>query len=250
MFTLKKILTLLILPPGLFIVLALLLGVRMLRRRVGYGVLVIGLAGLIYLLSINPVADALLEPLEKDWQIPQKISGDVIILLGGGVIFGVPDLSGRGFPSSGTLARLVTAIRLHRALGAPIIVSGGRVFGGGQAEAPVAKRIMVDLGVPAEQIIVEDRSRDTMENARFTKEICQQAGFHQPILVTSALHMRRSLIAFKKAGLPVTPFPVDFRVAPGHPKIWADYFPDLGALGECHEAIHEYLGIWFYKFAY
>jgi uncharacterized SAM-binding protein YcdF (DUF218 family) len=250
MFTLKKIITFLILPPGLFIVLALLLGLRMLRRRVKYGVWTIGLAFLIYLMSIPPVGNSLMGSLEREWSIPEKVQGDVIVLLGGGVYSGVPDISGRGFPSSSTLSRMLMAVRIQHLTGAPIIISGGRVYGWGDAEAEVAGRIMKDLGVPADRLIMEDKSRDTMENARAVKEICQREGWRQPILVTSAWHMRRSLIAFRKAGMEPKAFPADFLVDPHRSRHWTDFQPDMGALSETATAMHEYLGILYYWLAY
>jgi uncharacterized SAM-binding protein YcdF (DUF218 family) len=250
MFTLKKIITFLIMPPGLFIVPAFLLALWMLRRRVKGGVPALGLVVIIYLISIAPVGDSLVSSLEREWSIPEKVQGDVIILLGGGVYSGVPDMTGRGFPASATLARIVTVVRIHRLMGAPVIISGGRVYGWGDAEAEVAARIMKDLGVPADRIIAEDNSRDTMENARFVKEICQRRGWRQPILVTSAYHMRRSMIAFRKVGLDPKPFPAEFLIDPHRSRQWIDYQPSIQAMAETYIGLHEYLGILFYRLAY
>lgn len=250
MFELKKILTALILPPGIFVLLALLSGLWMLRRRAQWGILNLGLAGLIYFLSISPVADSLMGPLERPWQIPRKVTGDVIVVLGGGVKSGVPDFSGRGFPASASLSRLVTGLRIHRATNLPIILSGGKVHAGKDAEAPVARRILLDLGMAAAPIIIEDQSRDTMENARFVKEICQKKNWRQPILVTSAAHMARASRAFRKAGMEVNPYPVDFLVTLPRAYTWPDYLPGIGALATSAMAIHEYLGLLFYKLAY
>lgn len=250
MFAAKKILSSLILPPGLFVVLALLSGLWMLKRRSKYGFLSMTLAGVIYFLSISPVADSLTSPLEKPWQIPGKVSGDVIVVLGGGVISGVTDISGRGFPAGATLSRLVTAIRLHRTTGATIIFSGGRVFAKQDAEAPVAKRILTDLGMAADRIIVEDQSRDTMENARFVKEICLKGNWRKPILVTSASHMERALRAFRKAGMEVNPYPADFLITPEPTYGWPDFLPSASSLARTTFALHEYLGILFYRISY
>ena len=251
MFTAKKILEALIQPPGIFVVLGLLLGLRLLRRRNKAGAWsLILLAGLIYAFSIPPVADGLTGPLEKDWQIPREVNGDVIVVLGGGVYSGVPDMSGRSFPEEATLSRLVTAFRLHRRTGLPIIVSGGGVFPGNATEAQVAKRILLGLGMQAAQIIAEGHSRDTMENARFVAVILQKKNWRNPILVTSAVHMTRSLIAFRLAGVKATPYPADFRVAPGRDYDWRGFLPAASYLALSASAIHEYLGILFYKLAY
>jgi uncharacterized SAM-binding protein YcdF (DUF218 family) len=250
MFEVKKILAAWVLPPGIFVLLALLSGLWMLRRRVRWGVLNLGLAGLIYLLSISPVADRLLGPLEKAWQIPRKVSGDVIVVLGGGVISGVPDLSGQGFPGAASLSRLITGLRLQRATGLPIILSGGKVYKGKDAEAPVTRRILGDLGMAAGPIIIEDQSRDTRGNARFVKKICDQKNWRQIILVTSAYHMARASSAFRKAGLEVHPYPGNFLVAPLRSYAWPDYLPRMRALALSSIAIHEYLGLFFYHLAH
>jgi len=250
MFALKKILTTFIIPPGLFVLLALFSGLWMLRRRVKWGMLNLGLAGLIYLLSISPVSDRLMGPLERPWPIPPKVTGDVIVVLGGGVISGVPDLSGRGFLAESSLSRLLTGLRIHRATGLPIIFSGGKVSEEGDAEAAVAGRILSDLGVAAASIIIEDQSRDTMESARLVKEICQRRNWRQPILVTSAYHMARSLSAFRKAGMEVNLYPGDFLVAPSPAYNWRDYLPGLRPLVASAAAIREYLGLIFYKLIY
>lgn len=250
MFLAKKILTSFTLPLGLLVVLLLLSGLWIIRRRSKFGFFNITLAGLIYILSISPVADSLTSPLEKTWQIPQKVSGDVIVVLGGGVISGVADISGRGFPAGATMSRLVTAIRLHRATGAPVIFSGGRVFAKQDAEAPVAKRILMDLGMAADRIIVEDQSRDTMENARFVKEIYLKGNWRKPILVTSAIHMERALRAFRKAGMEVTPYPADFQITPEPAYGWSDFLPSASSLARSTFALHEYLGILFYRLFY
>jgi uncharacterized SAM-binding protein YcdF (DUF218 family) len=247
MFTVKKILTSLILPPGIFVVLALLSGLWMLRRRNKFGILNLILAALIYFLSISPVADSLTSPLEKDWQIPRKIDGDVIVVLGGGIYSWVQDSSGWGFPTGASLSRLATAVRLHRAIDAPIIYSGGAVHAGNMTEAWVAKRILMDLGVAAARIIVEDQSRDTAENVRFVKKILQKGNWRQPILVTSAFHMTRALIAFQKAGMEVTPYPADFRVAAHRVYGWQNFLPSPPSLARSAQVIKEYLGILSYK---
>ncbi|HCZ11822.1 MAG TPA: YdcF family protein [Nitrospiraceae bacterium] len=199
-----------------------------------------------WLLSISPVADAMLRGLESDFKIPENPRGDVIILLGGGVYDKVPDLSGIGAPSEEMIARLVTAVRLQKRLNVPVIISGGAVFKGRQAEAPIVKRFLVDLGIHSGKIIIEDKSRDTIENAKYTKAICEKNGFKKPILVTSAMHMRRSVMSYEKTGIKVVPVPSSFRTWV-RKYGWEDYLPGSG---NATAAIKEYAGFIFYKFAY
>lgn len=61
------------------------------------------------------------------------------------------------------------------------------------------------------KIILEDKSRDTFENALYTKEICIRSGFKNSMLITSASHMSRAVLSFKKVGMDVMPFPANFK---------------------------------------
>lgn len=177
----------------------------------------------------------------------KKPQGDVIVLLGGGVHDRVPDLTGTGAPAEEMMVRIVTAVRLQRQLDLPVIVSGGVVYTDRAAEAPIVRRFLLDLGVPDKRIILEMKSRDTMENARFSREIMKKHGFNRPILVTSAFHMRRSIEAFKRAGIMVTPLPAGFKANQEAPYIWADFLPDAGALHGTATVLKEFLGLLFYR---
>jgi uncharacterized SAM-binding protein YcdF (DUF218 family) len=246
MFILKKILTAFFLPPGILVSLMLLSGIWFLFKKNWKPGIINSLIGIfMWSLLISPVADALNRGLEADFKIPENPQGDVIILLGGGVYDKVPDLSGVGAPTEEMIGRLVTAVRLQKKLNVPIIVSGGAVCR--KAEAPIAKRFIVDLGVPANKVIIEDKSRDTIENAKYANEICKKIGYRKPILVTSAYHMKRSVMSFEKAGMKVVPFPANFKTWKDKKYGWEDYMPGSGnAMG----VIKEYVGFIFYKIAY
>jgi len=181
--------------------------------------------------------------LETRYAIPAEPAGDVIVLLGGGVYGAADDLTGTGFPSEETLPRIVTAARLQKRLDVPVVVSGGKVFGHSATEAPVAGRVLADLGVPPGKIVLEGRSRDTSENARYTKEVLDAMRARRPLLVTSAFHMRRSVMAFRKAGIAVTPVPSGFRTWAGRLTDWTDYMPSSAALLHSTIALREYLAL-------
>ncbi len=249
MFEIKKILAPFLSPPGIFIVLLIISGLWSLGKKYWkIGSINILIALLMWSLSTIPVSDMLMRGLESDLKIPDNPHGDVIILLGGGVYANVPDLSGIGSPSDEMAGRIITAVRLQKRLNIPVIVSGGAVFKGQKAEAPIIKRFLIDLGVPEGKIILEDKSRDTFENANDTKKICEKKGYSKPMLVTSGLHMKRSVLSFEKAGMKVTPIPANFRTSSGNKYIWHDYLPE--DFGNSAFAMHEYLGLLFYKLAY
>lgn len=248
MFLFKKALAPFLLPPGIFVLSLIVSGVWLLfkKRKTGIANIIIGC--LLWAFSISPVHNALYMGLESSFYVPTNIAGDVIVLLGGGVHDKAADLSGIGAPSEEMSGRLVTALRLQKRLHVPIIVSSGKVFEHRSAGAPIVKRFLFDLGVPADDIIIEDRSRDTFENAAYTREICLSFGFKNPIVVTSASHLKRSVMIFEKVGLEVLPVPALFRSWQEKQYGWNDYLP--GTLRHAENAIHEYLGLVFYRFAY
>lgn len=251
MFMAKKILGPFLLPPGIFIILLIFSGVWFLfKRHWKIGALNCSIGIFIWVLSISPVSDVLLRGLESQFKMPEKPQGDVIILLGGGIYEGAFDLSGIGTPSEEMLGRTVTAVRLQKRLNIPIIVSGGQVFKYMSSDAVIGRRLLIDLGVPPNRIILEDKARDTFENAMYTKEICLKSGFKKPILLTSASHMSRSVLSFKKVGMDVMPFPVNFKTWDNKKYTWDDYLPDPWGFKDTYIAMHEYLGLLFYKLAY
>lgn len=240
-----------ILPPGFFLLILGFAGLIFMYKRKFWPTLVaLGVGISLYILSAGPVPRLLMASLESDfYHITSPPEGDVIVLLGGGIVDTAPDLSGVGVPTTMMMARVVSAVRLHRRLQIPIIVTGGTVFEvNKQTEATIVKRIMVDLGVPEEQIFEEGKARDTVENARYSGEICKTRGYTHPILVTSAYHLRRSLQAFEMAGMHPSPFPAYFLVEKTTTFSWNQLLPDSATLDLSARALKEYLGLLYYQF--
>ncbi len=249
MFDAMFVLQHLLLPPGIIVVLLAGMAFRSFRRsETGTGLLALLLAGGLYGLSIGPVADRLIGELEARYAIPAHPDGDAIVLMGGGVHGGAADLTGTGFPSEGMLPRVVTAARLQKKLGVPVVVTGGKVFAHRDAEAPVVARVLADLGVPRGKILVEDRSRTTAENALFSKATLASRGLRRPLLVTSAWHMERSMAAFRMAGIEATPVPAGFLTWKGEPYRWMDFLPSIGSLRTATTALRERLGLLYLGF--
>ncbi len=249
MFIIKKILTSFLLPPGIFVVVLIIAGMWFLSQRnnrAGILNVVIGLS--MWFLCLGPVGNTLIRGLESGFEIPTHPTGDVILLLGGGVNDKAQDLTGTGAPSNEALSRVVTTARLQKMLKIPVIVSGGKVYGFRAAEAPVLKRFLTDLGVPESMIILEDKSRDTIENARYTREICERRGFGKPILITSAYHLKRAVLSFTKVGLPVLPFPAGFSSWENRRYGLTSFLPN--SLGLTRLALKEYLGLLVYDVVY
>lgn len=248
-FIFKKALTPFFLPPGIFVSLLLLSGYVFFRRKKRKAARIHIILGLVlWFFTIAPVSDSLLSSLESGIKIPDNPKGDIIILLGGGVYEGADDLTGIGAPSEEMLTRIITAVRLQKKLDIPIIVSGGSVFTGKKAEAPIVKRFLIDLGVPDNMVIVEDKSRDTIENAKYSLELCKRFDYKDPVLVTSAFHMKRSVMSFAKVGLKVMPVPTGFKTWPDKKYVWEDYLPHR--IEGMFLGMREYMGLFFYKILY
>lgn len=247
LFIAKKCITPFLVPPGIFVLLLLLSGLRQMGKgngKNGFFQCVLGL--LLWLFSLAPFSNLLLKNLESGITAPKSVQGDVIVVLGGGMHAEAEDLSGRGVPGGDSLERLVTAARLEKRLKIPVIVSGGAVFKDSRPEAPAMKRILVDLGVPANRITVEDKSRDTMENAKYSREICSRQGYKKIILLTSSYHLKRAEKAFRNNGLAVTPFPANIKIHGPVRYGFIGYLPSASSLMDTSVYLKEYLGMLFY----
>jgi uncharacterized SAM-binding protein YcdF (DUF218 family) len=248
MFVLKKFLTAFLVPPGAFIPLLLAVAWWARRRRQnGQALTLIVIALLLWGSSTIALSRFMIAGLEQGQSIPEHPRGDVIVLLGGGINDRVSDLSGRGTPSADSLHRVVSAARLQKRLGIPVIISGGPVFAGHTTEAAISRRFLIDLGVASDKILLEDKSRDTVENARFTRRILEHHGFRKPLLITSAYHMRRSVAAFRRFGIEVTPVPAHFMSDSDTPLVLFDWLPEANAMVNISRALKEHIGMLYYR---
>ena len=109
-------------------------------------------------------------------------------------------------------------------------------------------RQLEDLGVAPDRIIAEDRSRNTIENAVFSRRLADPKPGQRWLLVTSAYHMPRSVAAFRAAGFPVEPYPVDWRT-----RGLIDALRPFSSLGEglrrTDTAVREWVGLVAYRLA-
>lgn len=232
-----------LLPPGLFItgLAALCLWMRKHKQR-GVGVLAF-ITGLLYIISTPLFGDYAMRSLESRYQPPATVNGDVIVMLGGGATADTPNIHGKGHLMGSAANRLLTAAQLYHSTGVPIIVSGGQVFANTGKEAEIARHILQGLGIPDEKIIVEGQALNTTDNAKFTKQILTEKGFTNPILVTSAFHMERSVGQFAKFNMTVLPYPTDYQTNTSHIFEWNQLWPRADAFYNSQLAIKEYLGL-------
>lgn len=173
---------------------------------------------------------------------------DAIVVLGGSINAAASDDKGH-IQTNDANERIMAAASLYLDEVAPLIlVSGGS---GNPAwpdkkEAPLMAELLETMGVPRNAIITENASRNTYENATFSKPLLEKAGAKRIVLVTSAWHIRRSAAIFRKQGYDFAPFPVDCLKEPFTP--FADLVPDAGALDRSTRILREIVGIIAYKF--
>ncbi len=239
----SAIITTVLLSPLVF---ALVAGVGLLllsrRRRVGSWLLAVS-AFVPLILSTGPVARFFLSTLERRAAPYEGQTVEAVVVLGGGLVRGSPDEGGQASLYPDSLKRVLYGSIVERRTGVPIVVSGGVVWNspGAEPEADVAARMLTRLGV-APSMIVEDPSRTTWENARDVAGILRERRIGRIALVTSAYHMPRSLLAFRKAGVECVPAATDYKTSRDRLTA-ADLLPTYDNLRDSFVVFREYLGI-------
>jgi uncharacterized SAM-binding protein YcdF (DUF218 family) len=167
-----------------------------------------------------------------------------IVVLGGGVL--APELGGE--LDSTSLYRCLHAASLYRQ-GKPclVVVSGGKPDPTvpGPACADLMAAFLIQLGARAEDVIVENRSRTTYENAVESRKLLEERQVRQIVLVTEAVHLHRALLCFRKEGLEVMPSGCHYQKTEFKPSLY-DFLPALSGLSDCETAAHEWLGLAWY----
>jgi uncharacterized SAM-binding protein YcdF (DUF218 family) len=254
---LSKLLPPLLYPLGLACVCILLALVTLWKRpRLSAGANVVAL--LLLLGCSNAwVSDALTKSLERQYVPGFLPSADAIVVLGGLL---KPADSPRLAPDLGEPSdRIVYAAQLYRAGKAPwLICSGGRAsWRSSGALLPPESADMADLahqlGVPKSAILEDPISLNTYENAVNVQQILQRHQLKTVLLVTSAIHMPRSIAIFRKQGIVATPAPTDFLIADppsdGVPArlVALGILPDAERLQRVSHVFKEYLGLLVYR---
>lgn len=240
---LKPILTAFVMPPAFPLLVALLGTAIVLRRKTaGFAVTLCGI-GMLWLLSCNGVAvllaSTLLPPFEPIGDARLK-EVQAIVVLGGGIRPEAPEY-GRAQPAPATLQRVRYAAALAKRSGKPIAISSGVGWGGtGASEAEVGGRVLAEeYGIPARWL--EDRSRDTRENAQATAKLLLPQGVRRIALVTDETHMARSVRNFREAGFEVVPAPTAFVLPSRWPVL--EWLPSTDGLAASRFILHEWLGL-------
>jgi uncharacterized SAM-binding protein YcdF (DUF218 family) len=249
-FILSKTIAFLLLPSNFLFAIALIgLALLLTRwRRAGVMLMAISLV-LMALGGFLPVGRILNHTLESrfpPWD-PSRGAPDGIIVLGGAIspalsrAYGAPQLSG-------SAERVTVIAKLARDYPkARIVYSGGdaSLFRDAGREADYLYPLLDNFGIARERVLLEARSRNTVENATFTKELVKPKPGERWLLVTSARHMPRAIGCFRRVGFPVEAYPVDWHIRPIINLSLSRNFG--GGLAGLDGAVHEWLGLLVYR---
>jgi uncharacterized SAM-binding protein YcdF (DUF218 family) len=239
LFLLKKLLAALVLPPAGPLLLAVA-GALALRRwpRLGRIMLWTGLAVLLAL-SMSPVSHLLLRAASDSpalW-LEDARTAQALVVLGGGVRRNALEYGGDTLGRL-SLERVRYGAKLARETGLPVLVSGGSVLGDTATEAPLMRAALEgEFGVPVRWI--EEKSRNTHENARFSAAILKRDGVKRVVLVIHGFDMRRARAEFEAAGIEVVPAPTVIPI--DRETTVFDFLPSISALQGSYYALYELL---------
>lgn len=239
-------------PPGIVILIALLGFILYLKwPLLGAALLSFSIAALVAL-SLPMTGHQLLTGIET-YALPvyepgkeAKTTAQAIVVLGAGRSADAPEYQGDTVDTF-TLERLRYAAYLHRKTGLPIMVSGGSAHQESVSQAELMRTVLVD-DFRVNVKFVEDKSRNTLENASYSREVLQTAGINQIYLVTHAWHMRRALWSFQAYGIAAIPAATGFSHLGREDTRLLGYLPSARGMRMSSLAIRERIGYAWYTF--
>lgn len=240
------------LPQNFLIGLSLLGSLLLLTRasRLGRALLVMS-AVMLAVCGFSPFGNLLLYPLESRFPAwtPSQAAPDGIIVLGASIDVDLSTAHGAPVVTTSSDRIITTAALARKYPNARAVFTGGspNLISSDAKEADFAAEIFESLGIDKSRLILERRSRNTYENAQFTKAMVDPKPGERWLLVTSAFHMPRSIGLFR-AGFAVEPCPVDWRVGTGSDVV---SFTDIAedGLSRTNVAVREWLGLIAYRAA-
>jgi len=237
--------------------------VQLIRGKTRFAITLLLFSGAAILLAATPkVAAQLAGSLERQFPAQSLESlpiADIAVVLGG--LLAVPHGSRQEIELTGTSDRLHHAYRLWKAgKVSRIFITGGNVFDGylEKSESEYARLLLIEWGVDPLAIEIGTASKTTEENASEVAQFLEQSGIQKGkvFLVTSALHMPRSVVLFRAEGMDtelgqgieLIPVSTDIVVAPPIAPAVFDWIPSAASLALTTRAWHEKIGLWFYRF--
>ena len=240
-----------LLPTNFLIGMGLLGAILLATRLASFGrrVVIASLLGLA-ICAFSPLGNILLFPLEARFPPWDGAGGapDGIIVLGASIEADISAAHGTAVVRSAPDRIIAAATLAHRYPNARVVFSGGsaNLISNEAREADYAGAIFESLGIAKSRLTMERASRNTLENAEFSKALVAPKAGERWLLVTSAFHMPRSVGLFRKAGFPVEPYPVDWRVGTsGDRASFSNIAVD--GLGRTDVAVREWIGLLAYR---
>jgi uncharacterized SAM-binding protein YcdF (DUF218 family) len=251
-FVLAKTLGIMLLPTNFLIGIGFLGAILLATRLAPLGrKLVVASVALLAICGFSPLGNWLLYPLESRFPPWDAAHGapDGIVVLGGGIDTDPSAAHGTAAFSSSAGRIIAAAALAHRYPNARIVYSGGNanlVADDAVKEADYAVAVFESLGISSDRVISERRSRNTFENAEFSKAIAAPKAGERWLLLTSAYHMPRSVGIFRKVGFAVEPYPADWRLAGAADLLGFSIF-SVDGLAHTDLALREWMGLVAYR---
>ncbi|HZW30482.1 MAG TPA: YdcF family protein [Isosphaeraceae bacterium] len=240
----------------LFLLLGAGIAILWRRRRVPAGRLLPATLAFAGLAVLSTPALAYLSLGTLEWRYPPTESrpddAQAIVVLGAGMV--PPDGTRlHAELNADSLFRCLHAAAVyHRGKPCPVVVCGGRIAPGPSTPplAQLMREFLRDQAVRGEDLLVEDQSRTTHENARACRKLLQERRITKVVLVTEATHMFRALRCFRKQGIAAVPSACHHRATAFE---WSlgDFLPSAGAVQNHERTFHEWLGsAWYWMRGY
>lgn len=213
--------------------------------------LLVGVTAAYVVCGFGPIGNILIRPLEDRFPRPSEpMSAPAgIIVLGGALKAELTNARGVTTLAEEGGRMTETAILALRFPSARIVFSGGSAdMGPGERdEAHAARQLLVSLGIPAERILMENRSLNTEENALLTRELVPPLAGQQWLLVTSAVHTPRAMGVFRHAGFNVVAYPTDYLTEGSPADFWKIRASPNTGIAILDAAAHEWAGLIAYR---
>ena len=239
-----------LLPPSGFVVLlviGLFFWLIRLRKTAAFCILLASV--LLYFASTPFIANNLIDPLQYQYKVLKEVPEDMqaIVVLAGGRTPNAREYTNLDTVDATSLERIRYASRLSKVHQLPVMVVGGSVYDERESVAKLMKNVLTtDFGV--ETTWLEEKSKNTFENAKFAKKVLKENSISKFLLVTHAYHMPRAMWCFEDVGLqPVAAPTVFYKRNTSMPEM-KDYIPNVSALNKTRLAMHEYLGKLWYQY--